>query len=299
MNNNNLTPNRNYKDSVFRMLFKKKAELLSLYNAVNGTHYDNVDDLEINTLEEGVFMKMKNDISFVFGFELNLYEHQSSKCGNIALRYLFYVSDLLAGKVVKEDLYKSKVIMIPAPRFVVFYNGEDMKEDRVTYKLSEQFEKKIEYPELELIATVININENRNPELMAACEALRGYSIFVGRIRKYSSIMDISDAVSKAVNYCIENGILADFLKKNRAEVIRMSVLEYNEELHLKNVHQDGYEEGHTDGYEEGHTDGYGKGYDTAKAEGQKIIDELDAEINKKDAEIARLTALLEERSGK
>ncbi len=216
MSNNELTANRNYKDSVFRMLFKEKAELLSLYNAVNGTHYDNVDALEINTLEEGVFMKMKNDVSFVFGFELNLYEHQSSKCGNIALRYLFYVSDILAGKVVKEDLYKNKVIMIPAPRFIVFYNGSDMKEDRLVYKLSEQFEKKLEYPELELVATVININENRNPEIMSACEALKGYSIFVGRIRKYSVDMDITDAVSKAVDECISEGILTDFLLKNR-----------------------------------------------------------------------------------
>ena len=262
------------------MLFKEKAKLLSLYNAVNGTHYSNVDDLEINTLEEGVFMKMKNDVSFVFGFELNLYEHQSSKCGNIALRYLFYVSDILAGKVVKEDLYKSKVIMIPAPRFVVFYNGEDMKEDRVTYKLSEQFEKRIEYPELELVATVININENRNSKIMEACETLKGYSIFVARIRKYTAAMNIEDAVNKAVDECIAEGVLTDFLKKNRAEVQRMSVLEYNEELHLKNVRQDGYDE--------------------AKAESDKviaakdaIIAEKDVIISEKDAEIARLKALL------
>ncbi|SDB68298.1 hypothetical protein [Butyrivibrio sp. INlla16] len=252
MSNNELTVNQRYKDSVFRMLFDEKAELLSLYNAVNGTDYDNTEDLEINTLEEGVFMKMKNDVSFVFGFELNLYEHQSSKCGNIALRYLFYVSDILAGKVVREDLYKSKVIMISAPRFVVFYNGEDMKEDRVTYKLSEQFEKKIEYPELELVATVININENRNTKIMSACETLRGYSIFVARIRKYAANMDIEEAVSRAINECINEGILADFLRKNLAEVKRMSVLEYNEELHLKNVHQDGYEEGHVLGLDEG-----------------------------------------------
>ena len=252
MSNNELKANRRYKDSIFRMLFKEKAELLSLYNAVNGTNYNNIDDLEINTLEEGVFMKMKNDISFVFGFELNLYEHQSTKCGNIALRFLFYVADLLAGKVVKEDLYKSKIIMIPAPRFVVFYNGEDMKEDRVTYRLSEQFEKRIEYPELELIVTVINVNENHNPEIMSACEALKGYSVFVARIRKYALEMDIESAVSRAIDECIKEDILAEFLMKNRAEVQRMSVLEYNEELHIKNVHQDGYDEGHGLGLDEG-----------------------------------------------
>ena len=97
------TINRKYKDSVFRMLFDSKEELLSLYNAVNGTHYENAEDLEINTLKEGVFMKMKNDISFVFGFELNLYEHQSTKCGNMPLRFFFYVAELFAGITEKED----------------------------------------------------------------------------------------------------------------------------------------------------------------------------------------------------
>ncbi len=140
--------NQKYKDSVFRMLFNNKKELLSLYNAVNGTTYENVDDLEINTLDDGVFMKMKNDISFVLGFELNLYEHQSTKCGNIALRFLLYVSDLLSGMVVRDDLYKSKVIHIPAPRFIV--NGHEITEDRVLYKLSNQYEKNFLHRSLNL-----------------------------------------------------------------------------------------------------------------------------------------------------
>ena len=233
--------NQKYKDSVFRMLFNNKKELLSLYNAVNGTTYENVDDLEINTLDDGVFMKMKNDISFVLGF--NLYEHQSTKCGNIALRFLLYVSDLLSGMVVRDDLYKSKVIHIPAPRFIVFYNGHEITEDRVLYKLSDQYEKKLSAPELELTATLININEDHNPELMNACRTLKDYSIFVGRIRKYTKTMILEEAVKRAVSECIAEGILADFLSKKRAEVIRVSVLEYNEELHLKNVYQDGYDD--------------------------------------------------------
>ncbi len=239
-----VTINRKYKDSVFRMLFDSKEELLSLYNAVNGTHYDNVDDLEINTLEDGVFMKMKNDISFVFGFELNLYEHQSTKCGNMALRFLIYVSNLFASITEKEDLYGSKLIKIPTPRFVVFYNGEGEMEDKSYYRLSDHFEKEIIPPELELTVTVININENRNPDIMDACKTLKDYSIFVAKIRKYAKIMSIEEAVKIAIDECINEDILADFLRKQRAEVFEMSILEYNEELHLKNVHQDGYEEG-------------------------------------------------------
>ncbi len=276
-----LTTNRKYKDSVFRMLFKGKAELLSLYNAVNGTHYENAEDLEINTLDEGVYIKMKNDVSFVFGFELNLYEHQSTKCGNIPLRYLFYVSDLLAGIVSGEDIYSTRMIKIPTPRFVVFYNGTDFVEDVTTYKLSEQFEKNTENPELELTVKMYNINENHSFELMSACRMLKDYAAFVGKIRKYVSVMTIEDAVKIAISECIEENILRDFLVKNRAEVENVSVLEYNEELHLKNVHQDGYDEGHTDGYDE------------AKKESDAIIAEKDAELEKQRARIAELEAML------
>ncbi len=78
---------------------------------------------------------------------------------------------------------------------------------------------------------------------MNACRTLKDYSIFVGRIRKYAKTMILEEAVKSAVAECIAEGILADFLSKNRAEVIRVSVLEYNEELHLKNVYQDGYDD--------------------------------------------------------
>lgn len=270
-----VTINQKYKDSVFRMLFNNKLELLSLYNAVNGTNYENADDLEINTLDDGVFLKMKNDISFVFGFELNLYEHQSTKCGNIALRFLFYVSDLFSGMIIRDDLYKTKVIEIPAPRFIVFYNGQEIAEDRVIYKLSDQYATKLSAPELELTVTLININENHNPELMNACRTLKDYSIFVGRIRKYALTMVLEKAVKKAISECIAEDILADFLSKNRAEVIRMSVLEYNEELHLKNVYQDGY--------------------DDCAAQKDAVILEKDAAIAAKDAVIAEKDAALTE----
>ena len=276
-----VTINSKNKDTVFRRLFYKKEDLLSLYNAVNGTNYDNVGDLEINTLEDGVFINMKNDISFVFGFELNLYEHQSTKCGNMPLRYLLYVSKLIAGMVEKRDLYATKAIHIPAPRFVVFYNGEEQLEDKTTVRLSEQFEKKVIPPELELIVTILNVNENHSPEIMNACKTLKGYSIFVGRIRKNAKKMKIEDAVRMAIDECISEGVIADFLGKHRAEVQEMSVLEYNEELHLKNVHRDGYEE--------------------AKAEDMAIIAEKDAMIAQKDATIAELEARIKqlERQGK
>ena len=60
-----LYANRRYKDTIFRMLFSDKKNLLELYNAVSGRNYDNADDLQIVTLENAVYMGMKNDLAFL------------------------------------------------------------------------------------------------------------------------------------------------------------------------------------------------------------------------------------------
>ena len=133
---------RNYKDTVFRMIFREKENLLSLYNAINGTNYDNVEDLEVNTLENAIYMNMKNDISFVFDFYLNLYEHQATVNPNMPLRDLFYVSKVLQNTVKNQNLYSSKQVKIPAPRFIVFYNGTEKYPTRKIIYLSEAFEKR-------------------------------------------------------------------------------------------------------------------------------------------------------------
>ena len=73
--------NRNYKDTIFRMLFSDRKNLLSLYNAVNQSNYNNPDDLEIVTLENAIYMGMKNDLAFIMDTNLYLYEHQSTNPG--------------------------------------------------------------------------------------------------------------------------------------------------------------------------------------------------------------------------
>lgn len=115
----------NYKDSMFRMLYLDKGELLSLYNAVNGTEYTDVDNLEINTLRNAIYMNVKNDVSFLFNFQVNLYEQQSTVNPNMLLRDLFYVADLLQNYVKDFNLYGRGLVKIPAPRFIVFYNGKE------------------------------------------------------------------------------------------------------------------------------------------------------------------------------
>ncbi len=240
---------RNYKDTIFRMLFKEKENLLSLYNALNGTCYADVDCLEITTLENAVYMNYKNDVSFVIAHELLLYEHQSTVNPNMPLRDLFYVSSVLQGRVRDEDLYGRRMIRIPAPKFVVFYNGMDLQPERRVLRLSDAFEKQLEQPELELTVSVYNVNLGNNVELLAACRLLKEYAQYVELVRKYARAMPFPEAVEKAVNYCIGNGILADFLCKNRAEAIAVSIFEYDEEKHMRNEREEGREEGREEAF--------------------------------------------------
>ena len=241
---NEVKVQRNYKDSIFRMLFKDKDNLLSLYNALNNTAYTDVNELEITTLENAVYMNYKNDVSFVFEHELMLYEHQSTVNPNMPLRDLLYVADILQKRTYDKDLYGSKLISIPSPRFVVFYNGTDPQPERQVLKLSDAYEKKQEHPELELTVTMYNINYGCNEEIMDACKTLKEYAMYVERVRSYAKQMLLAEAVEKAVDDCIEEGILSEFLKKNRAEAIKVSIYEYDEELHFKTLFEEGVEAG-------------------------------------------------------
>ena len=158
------------------------------------------------------------------------------------------MTDILQRRTYNKDFYGSKLIMLPSPRFVVFYNGTDPQPERQTLKLSEAYEKRQENPELELTVTVYNINLGYNEEIMDACRTLKEYAIYVERVRNYAKQMPLTEAVEKAVDECIEEGILEEFLTKNRAEAIKVSIYEYDEELHFRTL----YEEGHEAGWEKG-----------------------------------------------
>ena len=129
--------NRNYKDTIFRMLFSDRKNLLSLYNAINGTSYENPEELEIVTLENAIYMGMKNDLAFIIGTNLFLYEHQSTYTPNMPLRDLFYISAEYQKLVNKKSLYSSTLQKIPAPNFIVFYNGIEKTDERWENCLSE------------------------------------------------------------------------------------------------------------------------------------------------------------------
>ena len=234
-----LYANRKHKDTVFRMLYSDKKAILELYNALNGTDYQNPDDLTITTLENAVYLAMKNDVSFLLDARMTLYEHQSTWNPNMPLRDLLYIARLMEKSVNKKSLYQSEMIKIPAPHFVVFYNGKEKKPEDTTIKLSDAFLQKEEEPELELKVRFLNINQGCNPELMERCRTLREYSAFVARIRRYADgETAIEEAVDRAVTECIEEGILADFLRSQRAEVIAMSIFEYNEEEEMRKLRE-------------------------------------------------------------
>ena len=253
--NETLQTKRTYKDSVFRMLYSRKEELLSLYNALNGTDYQDPERLEVTTLENAIYMNMKNDVSFLLDAEMMLYEHQSTWNPNMPLRDLIYITRLLEKYVNGESLYASTPVRIPAPHFVVFYNGSSDVSEDVILKLSDAFEERKgshlerKEPELELKVHFLNINQGYNEELMERCRTLREYSEFVARIRRYAAgETAIEEAVDRAVTECIAEGILADFLRSQRAEVVAVSIFEYNEEEELKKFGRAEYRSGEIKG---------------------------------------------------
>ena len=248
MNNVSLAVNRIYKDRLYKMIFNDKSELLKLYNAINGTHYDDPAMLTITTLDNAIYMTMENDLSFIIDMRLALYEQQSTVNPNLPLRFLMYITDIYSAYTKDMNIYGSKKVQIPLPSFVIFYNGVKSQPDRTEFLLSELFHPTTDQPALELKAVMLNINKGHNQELMNACHTLRDYSEYVARIRTYSAEMPLTDAVEKAITECIHENILRDFLLKNRAEAKAMSIYEYDEEKTLRMFREEGYEDGERNG---------------------------------------------------
>lgn len=241
--------NRNYKDTVFRMLFSDRKNLLSLYNAISGSDYDNPELLKIVTLENAIYMGMKNDLAFIIDTDLFLYEHQSTYNPNMPLRDLFYISSEYQKLVDHKSLYSSALQKIQAPQFVVFYNGTFKTKDYWVNHLSEAFENLSGEPKLELEVLTLNINEGHNKELMEQCQTLKEYAQYVHCVRKYAKELELSEAVEHAVDECIQKGILSKFLRANKAEVISMSIFEYDKEEEERKPRKAEYEAGVADGF--------------------------------------------------
>lgn len=226
------TVNKNYKDTIFRKLFHKKKELLNLYNALNDSDYSEEEELEIITLDSCLYLSIRNDLAFVLDFRMHLYEHQSTPSPNMPLRDLFYVAQEYYSMVDNDSLFGQRKVKIPAPRFIVFYNGMDTQPEQQVLKLSDLYITKEEKPMLELKVLILNINEGYNDWLKEKCKTLDEYMRYVNRVRYYRNVVKYSlkQAIEIAIDECIKEGILAEFLSKNRAEAIMFSIYEHNEE---------------------------------------------------------------------
>ena len=280
--------NRKYKDRLFRFLFKEKKDLLDLYNAVNGSNYDNPEALEIVTMEDVIFLKMKNDLSFMVANRLNLYEHQSTYSPNMPLRGLIYLARQYEGFIAKEqeNLYGSKLVKIPTPAFVIFYNGTKEQQDQMKLYLSDAFADGRGSGCLECRAQMLNINRGHNQELMEKCRRLWEYSEFIAEVNdNLSKGYSLKRAITVAMNSCIERGVLEDILLKNKAEVMDMLLTEYDEKKHMKAIRKEGYEDGLEEGMQKGIEQGIEKG----------IEQKLETQIRKKLAKGKSVEVIAEE----
>ena len=245
-------PQPKIRDRLFIAIFGKDTERskrwrLDLYNVLNGTNYTDPNALELNTIENVIYIKMYNDVSFLVDSQMTLYEQQSETNSNMPLRGFFYFAQLYQKHLAKKDLnlHRSSLIKIPNPRFIVFYNGDTKREERYKLRLSDAFEIKDESGDFEWTADVININQGANETLVKKCKSLYDYVRLVGRISDNKKRgMKIGQAVREAVDWSIKENFLEGFVREQKEEIIAMCLTEYDEESAIRGWKQDGIEEG-------------------------------------------------------
>ena len=248
--------NREYKSDVFSMLLEDRARALDVYNAMAGTAYTDPEIIEIHTLESGVSLTVHNDASFVVSMDsvLNIYEHQSTYNPNMPLRELIYFVTIIKKLVENRYLLSHKLVKIPTPKFAVFYNGDKNRPEREALKLSDAYENQSDEPQLELICTVYNINPGNNEDLKKRSQTLREYMIFVGYVNENlakakKSGKDYETAIRDAVNRCIAEDILKEFLLERGEDVQKIMMFDLSYEKQMENAKREWYKEGRTEGY--------------------------------------------------
>ena len=239
---------RNVKDRLFRFLFEKDREaLLELYNALNGTAYKDPSRMEIVTIESAVYVAMKNDLAYILSGTLNLYEHQSTYSPNLPVRFLIYLAQeyQTVTEQAERSIYGTGQISLPTPQCVVFYNGAKEMPEEQTLRLSDAFENKKARADVELTVRMLNINCGHNKLLMKKCRVLEEYSQFVAATRDCMLVeKDMQAALNRAVDGCIERGILKEFLLTNRSEVLGMLLEEFDAEKYERTIRSEGREAG-------------------------------------------------------
>ncbi|MDR0567823.1 MAG: hypothetical protein LBG87_01265 [Spirochaetaceae bacterium] len=262
-------PNRRYKDSFFVSLFSDERLVLSLYNAVTGRKYSENTPIALKTLSDIFYRNLKNDLAFLLDNRLIIFfEHQSTENENIALRMFFYAAAVYLELLDLKSLYREGRVKIPRPEFYMVYIGPDEQPDMWYEDLSASFTpaEGSEEITLELRVKVININYGHKAAIMAECEALRGYSVFVAKVCEFlGSARGLSEeerksalsrAIREAIAYCLDHDILAEYLKRHSGEVINMFTMEFDinvaEQVWKEEALEKGRKMGRAEGWQEG-----------------------------------------------
>ena len=294
-------PNVIYKDRLFKAIFGRQEHkdwLLSLYNALNNSDYKNPDDLELTTIENIIYITMKNDLSFLIDSQMNLYEQQSTWNPNMPLRGLFYFAQLYQQHISKQkrDIYSSTLLKIPTPQFIVIYNGSRQTADVEKLKLSDAFEVPKNDGEFEWTATLVNINKGHNESLLAKCKPLNDYAAYIERIKaNVEKGLSKEEAVDEAMRFAIKNNMLNGFFQNQKMEVLNMSLTEFDQEEYDRNR----YEEGREAGLQEGKQVGLQEGKVAGKLEGFIETAKKLLQINMPVALITDITGLSAEQLSK
>jgi len=255
-----------YKDTMFRSLFNNEKSLLELYNALHGTSHSERDtEIIINTLDETLVSRRKNDISFMLNGRLVvMLEHQSSVNENMPFRFLQSISRIFENCIPnKKAIYGTKLIKFPRPEFIALINAPGRFPDRKTLRLSDSFMYTPGFEEvrLELEVMVYNINEGQNPGILAHSATLKEYAYFVARVRWHieaekrrlgttSEAKVIRAAIRKAVQDCKAKGYLMDYWEKMTEEDMSIFEGEWDQDTALEVRWEEGIEEGIEKGIE-------------------------------------------------
>ena len=239
--------NRLYKDRVFKFIFgnpENKEWTLSLYNAVNGSNYSNPDDIQFNTIEDAVYMSMKNDVSFIILDEMNLWEHQSSFNPNMPMRFLTYGTQLYETFTATSGYYKfsRKLQRLPKPHCICFYNGTEEQPEQQVLKLSDAFGGE---GDIEVKVKMLNVNYGKNRELMETCQPLREYAWLVDRVREHQRVMqNLEAAVDASIDEMPDSFVIRTLIEAHRAGVKKMFLTEYDEEKMKEQERKEAFADG-------------------------------------------------------
>lgn len=251
-NSESFTVQHKIYDSLFIAVFGKDSERskrwrLELYNALNNTNYTDPDALMLNTLDNVLFIKMHNDVSFLVDSQMTLFEHQRTTNQNMPLRGFFYFSQLYHKFLInaEEQLTSSTLIKIPNPNYVVFYNGDTIRDEDYELKLSDAFMQEDKSGRYEWTARVLNINKDYNIPLQKKCKSLYDYIQFTSRIKQNrDNGMQTEKAVDEAIEWASEQNLLEGYIREQKAEVKMTLLTEFNEELSIKGWLRDGIIQG-------------------------------------------------------